>query len=274
MSAGILKGWLAGTRASATWIEYDDYAGRVFAGAPSDWLVQAVRYANTLGQARKVVCTDVLTIDLTAPGLGRVAAEGSAAERAAQALADPVARAFGAEVLDALAHKFAGDTDLVLKIASPRDLLRCCGSAEEPGFDELDDLATALAGLLRALSDKPVAALLVARSGTDAWTADEADACEPLFSAAHHYGWLTAMSVDASLLQTAFSGVDILLCADADPAALAAGAKPRVGGGLTADYWRGSSSAELPAGALAYGCIPVDAEPERIVERCAALDKR
>lgn len=273
MSAGILKAWLAGTRSGALWIEYDDYAGRVFAGAPADWLGQAVRYANTLGQARKIVRTDVLTIDLTAPCLAHAPTAGSPIERARAALDDATARAFGAEVLDALAHKFAGDTDLVLKIASPRDVLRRCGEAGEPAFDDLDDLATALAGLLRALADKPVAALLLAREGAQAWTADEADACEPLFGAAHHYGWSSVLGVDVALLDGGeeFRDVDLLLCAEAPVDRLASSARPRVGGGLPASYWRGDAAPALPAGTLAYGVIPVDAEPERIVARCAAL---
>jgi len=275
MSAGILKSWLAGTRAGALWIEYDDYAGRVFAGAPADWLEQAVRYANTLGQARKIVRTDVLTIDLTAPCLARAPMDGSAFERARQALSDASARAFGAEVLDALAHKFAGDTDLVLKIASPGDLLKRCGGGE-PSFDELDELASALADMLRALAERPVAALLLARAGDEAWTADEADACDPLFNAAHHYGWSTALSVDAALLDGAFTGVDLLLCAEApasrlDPGGSSDERRPRVGGGLSAAYWRGDAAPGPPAGALAYGIIPVDAAPELIAERCAAL---
>lgn len=271
-SAGTLKRWLGGAPDAVRWVEYDAYAGRVFAGDPADWLAQPVRYANTLAQARKVVVTDVLTIDLTAPCLVRLPTAGSAAERAAQALADSSARAFGAEVLDALAHKFAADTDLALRIASPRDLLRR-GGDDEPSFDDLDDIASALAGLLRALSDRPVAALLVARSGNAPWSPDEADACEPLFSAARHYGWTTALSIDASLLGAAdaFSGIDLLLCADAHGAALGAGRAPRIGGGLPDTWWRGDAPLTLPAGALAYGVIPVDVAPEHIVERCGSL---
>lgn len=273
MSAGTLKRWLGSASDAVRWVEYDAYAGRVFAGDPADWLVQPVRYANTLAQARKVVVTDVLTIDLTAPCLARLPTDGSAAERAAQALADSSARAFGAEVLDALAHKFAADTDLALRIASPRDLLQRCGVDGEPSFDDLDDIASALAGLLRALSDRPVAALLVARSGDAPWSPDEADACEPLFSTARHYGWTTALSVDASLLDAAdaFSGIDLLLCADAQGAALASGRVPRIGGGLPDTWWRGDAPLALPAGALAYGVIPIDVAPEHIVERCGRL---
>lgn len=272
-NAGKLKAWLGGAPGSLRWVEYDAYAGRVFAGDPADWLAQPVRYANTLAQARKVVVTDVLTIDLTAPCLARLPTDGSAAERAAQALADSSARAFGAEVLDALAHKFAADTDLALRIASPRDLLQYCGGDGEPSFDELDDLASALAAMLRALSDRPVAALLVARSGAAPWSPDEADACEPLFSAARHYGWTSALSIDASLLDAAeaFSGIDLLLCADAQGAALGVGRAPRIGGGLPDAWWRGDAPLALPAGALAYGVIPVDAAPEHIVERCGSL---
>jgi len=273
MEGGKLKDWLDGKRATAVWVEYDDYAGRVFAGSPADWLIQAVRHANTLGQAHKIVHTDVLTIDLTAPCLAHAPEAGSPLERARAAITDTAARAFGADVLDALAHKFAGDADLVLKIASPRDLLKRCGEGGEPSFDDLDELSSTLAGLLRTLADKPVAALFVTRGGTDAWTADEADACEPLFAAAHHYGWLAALGVEAALLEAGedFQGIDLLMCAQAPAEALAATGRPRVGGGLPAAYWRGDAAPSVPAGALVYGVIPVDAEPVRVVARCAAL---
>lgn len=273
MSTGTLKRWLGGAADALRWVEYDAYAGQVFAGAPADWLAEPARFANTLAQARKVVVTDVLTIDLTAPCLARMPEGGSAAERAARALADPSARAFGAEVLDALVHKFGADTDLALRIASPRDLLARAGAAGDVSFDELDDLASALAGWLRAVSDRPVAALLVARAGSAPWSADEADTCDPLFSAARHYGWSTALSIDAPLLEAAdaFDGVDVLLCADAPTTMLVPGHRPRVGGGLPAAWWRGAAPLALPAGALAYGVIPVDAAPEHIVERCALL---
>lgn len=273
MGAGLLKRWVEGAGAGLTWIEYDDYAGRVFAGAPPDWLSQAVRFANTLGQARKVVRTDVLTIDLTAPCRARAPADGSPVDRVRAGLDDAAARAFGTEVLDALAHKFAGEVDLVLKVASPRDLLRDGGEDGEPSFDDLDEVASALSGLLRALSDKPVAALLVARGGDAPWSADEVDAIDPLFSAAHHYGWLAALAVAPPLLATAtaVSGVDLVLCPAAEPAQLGATQAPRVGGGLDTTWWRGDAAARVPSDGLAYGIIPVDAEPEHVVARCASL---
>jgi len=275
VSAGILKQWLAGQRPSALWVEYDDYAGRVFAGAPADWLMQAVRFANTLGQARKVIPTHVLTVDLTASGIARTAAQDGPAEAALRAVGDEGGRAFGTEVLDALAHKFAGDADLVLKVSSPRDLLVHFGVRGEPSFDELDDLASALAALVRALAERPVSGLLVTRTSEAEWTADEADACEPLFSAARHYGWVSALRVGASLLRTQagdFRDADILLCADMDAAELAAlGPGRKYGGGLPTGYWLGEAALAAAPGQLLYGVIPVDAEPEQIVARCAAL---
>lgn len=275
MSAGILRQWLAGQRPSVLWVEYDDYAGRVFAGAPADWLMQAVRFANTLGQARKVIPTNVLTIDLTASGIARTAAQDGPAAAALRAVGDEGGRAFGAEVLDALAHKFAGEADLVLKVSSPRDLLEHFGARGEPSFDELDDLASALADLVRGLSERPVSGLLVTRNSEAEWTADEADACEPLFSAARHYGWVSALRVGASLLRKqgdALRDPDLLLCADVDAAELATLAAGRkCGGGLPAAYWLGGSQLAAAPGQLLYGVIPVDAEPEHIVERCAAL---
>lgn len=280
MTAGILKSWLAGSGRGVLWLEYDDYAGKVFAGAPADWLADSVRFANTLAQARKVVPTQVLTIDLTAPCLARARGNaGGPSDLALRAIDDPKARAFVIEVVEALAHKFANEADLVLRLASPRDFLRALGAETEPSFDELDDVASAMAGLVRMLAEKPVAGLLVSRIGDLPWSADEGEACDPLFSAAHHYGWTTSLALEPALMLAAGHGypeVDILLCSELGPDQLTVrNGGWHVGGGVGRAYWTGDSSASMPVtGGLLYGIVPATGEPEAIIARCSKLPAR
>jgi hypothetical protein len=277
MAANVLRSWLDGQRDRVLWIEFDDYARRVFAGNPPDWLKQATRCANTLGQARSVIRTEVLSIDVLAPVRALLAAgDGDdAVERVRAALADAQARAFTSEVLDALAHKFAQELDLVLALTSPRDLLAACGMAE-PGFDELDDVTMALSDLVRSFSEKPIAALLLKRAAAEPVSADEADAYATLVGSAQHYRWVTALAQTAAAPATgAIDGldVDVLLYPELEAAALAAVADSgvRCGGGLPGTYWTAAAAQATPAGGVLYGAVPETAQPELVLERVKAL---
>ncbi len=275
MPANMLRDWIDGRRRRVVWVDYDDYAARVFANSPPDWLAQATRYANTMSQARKAVHTDVLSIDCTGPCLAACGTEGEPADRALAALRNAAARAFVTEVIDALAHKHAADTDLVLRLQAPCDLLARCDVVGAPSFDELDDLGTALADLVRGWSDKPIAGLLLVRAAGAPLSADEKDAYEPLFAAAHHYGWLTAFDVEAPLAaDIAGENITDLVLAQSLPLAALPGLnaeRRRFGGGLDAPYWLAPATGALPADQLLYGRVPADAEPERVLERSALL---
>jgi hypothetical protein len=277
MAANILRSWLDGQRGRVLWIEFDDYARRVFAGNPADWLKQATRCANTIAQARSVIRSEVLSLDVLAPV--RAALEASsdedAVERIRSALADPAGRAFTTEVLDALAHRFAQDLDLVLKLTSPRDLLAACG-VEDPGFDELDDVTMALSELVRTFSEKPIAGLLLSRAAAEAVSADEADAYATLVGSAQHYRWITALALTAGSPATgAVDGldVDVLLYPELPAAQLAAVAADgvRCGGGLVRSYWLAPDAPATPDTGVLYGSVPESAEPELVLARVKAL---
>jgi hypothetical protein len=45
----------------------------------------------------------------------------------------------------------------------------------------------------------------------------------------------------------------------------------RLGGGLDASFWSGSTTVAAPSPALAYGEIPVDAQPEIVLTKLAQL---
>ena len=172
MAAGVLSTWLAGESERLVWIEFDAYARQVFAGGTDEWLSVANTFVAGVSQAQDVVRTEVLSIDALAPCVAALAADAAAPAAAAQAALDLDApRRFGAAVTDALAHRFAGHIDIVLKIGSPAALLRAAGLAGEPAFDDLDDIGIGLSNLLRDYATKPLAVVLVACPGSP--SADE-----------------------------------------------------------------------------------------------------
>jgi hypothetical protein len=273
MAPKLLRSFLEGARERVLWIEYDAYAHRVFANSASDWLTQATRYANTVVQARKALKTDVLTVDIAAAGLAAVTT-GSPVERCKAVLADSTARRYISECIDAVLHKLGDDVDLVLRVPAPGDLLRACGSEDEPEFDALDDVGTAMVAALRAYSDKAIAGLLLTRAATMPLSADEIDAYGPVLNAAHHYGWVTCMAVSPALLMAnsaKIEDVDLVLCADLPVAQLPLGGRG-VGGGLGSALWAVTGGMPVPpAGKVLFGTIPAAANPETVLANCAAL---
>lgn len=277
MAPKILRSFVDGARPRVVWIEYDAYAHRVFANSASDWLTQATRYANTVIQARKAVRTEVITIDIAAAGLAAIAAGGDPVARCRAVLADSTAHRFTAECVDAVLHRLVDDVDVVLRVPCPRDLLQACGAQGEPDFDALDEVGTAIVAALRGYSDKSVAGLLLTRAADVPLTPDEVDAYGPILNAAHHYGWVTCMTVAASLLDAkaaAIDDVDLVLCGELPIARIreARADGLALGGGLTAAVW--SVTGQMPViqeGDLVFGTIPADANPETVLANCAAL---
>jgi len=277
MAAGVLRGFLDGTRAGALWLEYDAYAHRVFANCAPDWLSQATRFATTMVQAHKAIRSDVITVDIAAAALAAAPTGDDPVARCRAALGDSVAQRFTADCIDAVLHKLGGEIDLVLRVPSPRDLLARCGATEEPDFDLLDDVATAIVAGLRAHADREIAGLLLTRESLDALTPDEADAHGPIFNAAHHYGWVTCLALPGALVEggaTRVEDVDLVLCGQLALTRIRTlrGHGRALGGGLPSEVW--TTTGEVPAretGDLLFGVIPADANPETVLARCATL---
>ena len=272
MATLLLKSWLAQRDSTLRWIEFEAYARRVFASDPSDWYRDPVRYAATLIQAQGVIGTHCLSVDITAPFM---AAKVAHADDLPALFASAAPLAFVSEALNALLHRFESRLDLVLKISAPWDLL---GGGDDASFAAMDDLGTALTACMRRFSDRPIAALLVETARTEALSADEIDACQPLLSAARHYGWTTAMALPADrdgAVRAVALDLDVLLWPQRASGDIgdrgATNAKPQAGGGLNDAVWAGSAPLPERATALLYGAIPAAATPETVVSITRAL---
>lgn len=278
MTSSALRTWIDGEGDALLWVEFEDYARRVFANSPDDWYGDPTRYASTLIQAQGVIPTGVTSIDVLAAFVAARDA-GAAAPEAAEVvefLGGLDDASFMRQALDALLHRFAGNLDVLVRLRAPADLLAPEGGPNAAGFDELDDVAAAMAGFLRAIADKPIAGLVIEKAGASGLSEDETDAYEPLVSAARHYGWITAMSLpecvgappDVPL------DLDVLVLPSAPVGVLDADARgPRIGGGLDDSFWAGGP---LPGGAgggrLLHGCIPASANPETVLAALGSLD--
>ena len=275
MSANNLGAWLKQSRERLLWVDFEDYAHHVFAADTASWRNEPTTFVNGICQAQEVIGSDVLSIDLLAPYVQELApdaASPAAAIQAVFALAGP--REFNHEAFDALAHRLVDQVDLVARIPSPTALLERAGLQQEASFDDLDDVAIAIAALLRDLSTRPLAGIALSCEAVP--SADELEALESVTSAARHYEWqvtLSAKDEAREFLGLADIDIDALLLPEVEIAALstAGGAAPIIGGGLSAAYWRGDVALEIDDRCLRYGEIPRDAEPETVVKRIKEL---
>ena len=195
----------------------------------------------------------------------------SPAERVQALLQLQPAKAFIAQVIDALAHRFGDQMDIVLKLPTPAQLLRRAGAEGEISFDDLDDVAIGLSNLVREFSSKPIAALLIACA--DLIGTDEAEALGSVTSAARHYGWSVGISFDAQASVpdgAANLDADVVLfpnIAHLETPNFATLSVP-TGGGLVASFWQCGSAIIATSRTVAlYGKIPADAQPEQLLAR-------
>lgn len=260
------------------WIDFEQYAATVFAGAPTDWYRDGNRYAATLAQARSLLRSDLISV----PVLGASLAEGgwndSAADgaSAADALDALLSRAgpkrFLADALDALFHRFTGKAELVLELPSPSRLLRLRGGEAPFDFGDMDDIASALTAVLRELSGRDFRAACITCDEPDGLSDDEQEAIEPLVKAARYYGWGVAVRLDGLVEAQAPERGDadvVLLRQWSDAAVTVLG--PWAAGGLTESFWRDPGIEAPSTGALHFGTVPADAVPEVVARRINGL---
>lgn len=277
-----LAQWQRGERGQVLWIDFERYAWRVFAGATAEWYQDPVRFAGTIGQALRVVRSDVVAIDVLAPFIAAWRAEAAheQAPVSVSALTDflsqqPACLSFISEVADALQHSVGDRADLALKLFSPRDLLLAVGADEAlaSDFSALDDLGAALVELLRNLSSKSFACLQLHTLAPAGLSADEQDAYAPILRTAEYYGWITCLSfggVHADMLPDCEAAIALYPEVAAED--LVDTAERRCGGGLTSRFWLGPDPLAGELGLL-HGTIPADAYPEAVAEKIRSLGR-
>jgi hypothetical protein len=117
-----------------------------------------------------------------------------------------------------------------------------------PGKDETDSAAVYLADFFRAFGE----------SGIDVLLLEESGGCQSLLNVARHYRWDVGLRV--SQVTQGGSMFDFLIA-------------PQEAQGVELDpaFWSGARAPAVPLGGFIYTTIPVDAQPEAVLERLAQL---
>ena len=183
-------------------------------------------------------------------------------------LTNPAVLALLSETIDALAH--SANADLVLQLPGLKKALRACGANDEAtaDFGNLDDLGSAYTDVIREFAVKPLAGVLFTLD--EVCSEDELDAFGPVTAAAGHCDWL----VSAEFRHEGKAAIDnlvgqiILLPEESNPPSVADGLI-KIGGGLSAKFWSGSTAAGTFN--LLYGRIPGAAVPETVLAQRHSL---
>lgn len=283
--------WFGG---GGIWIDFVDYAERLFAGGRGGLWTDPVQFLSVYSQGQRLLQSDVLSIPISSFFMGWLDAHPEAADswrgksatfvcKKLLGLEEP--RRVVGDVLSGLESLFPGHPT-ALVTDSPRRWLSearkrtgAGGAGEgavEPEEDEIDAAAMYLADCLRGFSGYRIFALVLDEDATDPervgglWSL-----YQPVWNVADHYQWLKGVrwhgeavalpvgrEVDFALFPSvSWDGMTALW-----ERGLAAA------GGLNPDFWR--EPGPLPEAAArgpAYGIVPADAHPEHVLDHLRTL---
>lgn len=274
----------AETGGAKVWLKSSGYARRLLAGADGDPWGSPAAFLAFFSQAHGLLRPDVAVLDVA--DLHRswtrrhpeLVADMGARKRAAvplrKLLDEDGPRRVLNEVVEALLGHLRGRAPLVLACPAPRVWLdeakALAGLAEVPADeDAIEDAAMYVADLLRAVSAHPIAGVLFEDDPERTLDAAAIATLRPILNVAEHYRW-------GVVLRGRFA--DTVGAADLAPFAAVISATPlgdRVAGPFGLDVgaaaWSGGTIPAGPAGGFRFLEVPVDAEPEKVLETIGRL---
>lgn len=263
------------------WLDYSAYAGRLLAGNNIAWLDVSALVAWQR-KAQGLLKSEVVGLPI-APLIGAwlqqyphlVTSMGS--KRRAlfplkTLLADEALRAHLVEALSGLRSCFQ-KMPLALVIPSPRHWValayeQALGTAAEIeiGADETDSAAMYVADFLRVFGESGIDVLLLEET-PESEPEDEAEIewYRPLLNICQHYRWDCGLRLpQAQKTPDAVAGVGFVIAPRALPGVVA-------GLAVSQDFWNSGVAPDCPQGAFRFVEIPVEANPEVVLDRLAVL---
>ncbi len=189
-------------------------------------------------------------------------------------LADPAARQHLKEIVSALCevHK---NTPVLISLPSPRDWLgrAHCQARQvqnvEVSWDDAESGAMYLADFLREFASCGLSGIVLREEQGKAPASDSETArYQPLINVAKHYGWSVVLDGCADdYLPASETGVTVCLASANEDAQ---------GRKLAPSFWEDNGSADIALAESQFWCvsIPVDAVPEMVLDRLAALREK
>jgi len=262
------------------WLDSTDYSARLLEGGQAPWL----DVANFLAWQRKaqgLVRSDVIALPAE-PVIAALLANNAELRSAMAAktrvlfplktlLADSMLRDHLIEMLRGLRACFS-NAPLAMAIPSPRRWIarsyaQAFGADAEcdAGADEYDSASMYVADFLRVFSESNLDIVLLDETdGNEPASSAEIEWYRPVLNIATHYRWMMGLrlpraetspgTVDGVGFYIAPRGLDIT-----------------TGISTPVEFWTGSSAPPCLPGQFRFATIPVDANPESVLDRIAFL---
>lgn len=263
------------------WLDATDYAARLFAGGQAPWrdsVALVAWYRQTQGLLRSdVVAVPIWRIasawfDAHPELRASMTARSRAVYPLRTLLADEALRAHVGSIVRALRSSI-GDGLLVLVLPSPRRAVTAAyemafadRGPPEVGEDETDSAGPYMADFLREFADAGVDALLLEEDArSEPASPAEVTWYQTVFNVVAHYRWDAGLRVPGTRYPGGASNVAFVIAPRRVLAEVASVEAP-------ADFWHGAEPPSLrEAGGFRFATIPVQAQPERVLDRLALL---
>lgn len=268
-----------GASGHGLWLDHHAYAARLLAGGHAPWSdVDAA--VGWMRKAQALLRSDAVGVPVAAVAgawLGQhpelIAAMG-AGKRATYPLrallADEAMRAHLAALCGVLRSGFAGSA-LVLVLPSPRRWLALAfaqahgGGAAEVADDAVDGAAVHVAGFLRSFADCGLDGLLFEESPDSAPGSAEGLALyQAAFNVASHYRWNVGLRLPGNASVPSNGSLDFVVASE-PVAGVVSGVE------VPESFWQGGDAPPCPPRGFRFAEIPVDANPEIVLERVSTL---
>lgn len=266
------------------WLRSSGYARRLLLGEDGDPWVSAAQYLAFFSQAHSLLQPDVAVVDVgdlyrswmrRHPEL--VAAMG-AKRRAAfplrKLLDEEEPRRLLNEVVEAVLSHLRGRTSLVLSLPTPRAWLEEAKAAASLGDiaiddDSVEDAAMYMADLLRSVSQHPIGGVIFEEDSAAEMTEASLQPYRPLLNIACHYRWATILRgrFTAMIDPASLDGFDAIIADRPTPAR----ETQSIGIDVSDALWRQQNLPPLEPGRFRFVSIPVDGQPEKVLEALASL---
>lgn len=215
------------------WLKSSAYTRRLLQGsADADVWQSAAGYLAWFSQAQSLLKPDVAVVEVGELYDAWVARNGGLAARLGKRrtptmalrrlLEEDAPKALLAEALDAVSAHLRGQVPIVLAMPSPRHWLRHANRLanqpdEAPDADTVEDATLYVADLLRSVSTKAVACVLLEEAADDtALSGEDLRSYRSLVNITQHYRWSLALRLPAgtALLADASTLFDAVITAE------------------------------------------------------------
>lgn len=266
------------------WLNFTQYANKLFANGRTDLWENPDTFISVFGQGQALLQSDVLHIAI-APVYENYLKKSHFVEQwdgkrptfiVKKLFAVEEPKNIMGDILTNIQNSHLSSKPVALIIPSPQSWLEMIQSeAKTWSEDDIESVAMYVAEYIRFFSTLNIETIVLDEAANGALSLTERlPLYQPIINVAKHYQWLLGLKLPTinEEIKSVASKVDFTIIDNTMLTELQAfQANPlRIGGGLNREFWLTNSDSPILKGLL-YGEIPVEAEPENVLNKLKIL---